>query len=70
VNRRPGSGTPAKSLDRGSTAVQAIKRTGAQVMHVEWHVDSRYWLVPRIGVTVCLDSDINAAASAIRDGAP
>jgi len=21
-------------------------------MHVEWHVDSQYWLVPRIGVTV------------------
>jgi hypothetical protein len=39
-------------------------------MHVEWDVDSQYWLVPRIGVTVFLDSEIKAAASAIRDGAP
>jgi hypothetical protein len=70
VNRTAGSGTPANSLDRGSTAVHAIKRTGAQVMHVAWHVDSQYWLLPRIGVTVFLDSGIKTAASAIRDGAP
>jgi hypothetical protein len=70
VNRTPGSGTPANSLDRGSTAAQAIKRTEAQVMHVAWDVDSQYWLLLRIGVTVFLDSDIKAAASAIRDGAP
>jgi hypothetical protein len=39
-------------------------------MHVAWDVDSQYWLLLRIGVTVFLDSDIKAAASAIRDGAP
>jgi hypothetical protein len=70
VNRTPGSGTPANSLDRGSTAVHAIKRAEARVMHVEWQVDSQYWLVPRIGVTVFLESGIKAAASSIKDGAP
>ena len=53
MNGRPGFGTPAVSLDRGAPPFTRSS-TGAQVMHVGWHVDSQYRLVHRrrMGVTV------------------